>query len=133
MWARGCWRKMPWRAARRKDSAPEDRGLLICTLNGSVLADRKHLSTFSEEYYPSPAIFINTLPNVVVGEIAVTHQIQGETTLVMLPSLDDACLETLLRTTLAATTPSALIAGFVDCESENVFRASLKLLKLKKR
>lgn len=116
-----------------EDSAPEDRGLLICTLNGSVLADRKHLSTFSEEYYPSPAIFINTLPNVVLGEIAVTHQIQGETTLVMLPSLDDAFLETLSRTTLAATTPSALIAGFVDCESENVFLASLKLLKLKKR
>ncbi len=116
-----------------EDCAPEDRGLLIGTLNGSVLADRKHLSTFSEEYYPSPAIFINTLPNVVLGEIAVTHQIQGETTLLMLPGLEDACLENILDATLAATQPSVLIAGWVDCESENTFRANLKLLKLKSR
>ena len=115
-----------------EDCAPEDRALLICTLNGSVLADRKHLSTFSEEYYPSPAIFINTLPNVVLGEIAVTHQVKGETTLVMLPNLDEVCLESTLSATLDATRPSAIMAGFVDCESENAFRASLKLLKLKK-
>jgi len=113
--------------------APEDIGLLIFTLNGSVLADRKHLSTFSkpDEYYPSPAIFINTLPNVVLGEIAVTHRIQGETTLVMLPGRDEAIMDTILAATLAATRPSVLITGWVDCESENAFQASLKLLKIK--
>ena len=113
--------------------APEDIGLLIYTLNGSVLADRKHLSTFSnpQEYYPSPAIFINTLPNVVLGEIAVTHQIKGETTLVMLAEENKEMMENILAATLAATRPSALITGWVDCESENAFRASLKLIKIK--
>ena len=112
--------------------APEDIGLLIFTKNGSVLADRKHLSTFSQEYYPSPAIFINTLPNVVLGEIAVTHQIKGETTLVMLPGENQELMENILAATLSATQPSALITGWVDCESENVFQASLKLIKIKK-
>ena len=112
--------------------APEDIGLLIFTKNGSVLADRKHLSTFSQEYYPSPAIFINTLPNVVLGEIAVTHQIKGETTLVMLSGENTELMENILAATLNATQPSALITGWVDCESENVFLASLKLIKIKK-
>jgi 3-oxoacyl-[acyl-carrier-protein] synthase-1 len=113
--------------------APEEIGLLIYTLNGSVLADRKHLSTFSnpQEYYPSPAIFINTLPNVALGEIAVTHQIKGETTLVMLAGENQKTMDDILAATLAATRPAALIAGWVDCESENVYRASLKLYKIK--
>ena len=112
---------------------PEETGLLIFTLNGSVLADRKHLSTFAkpDEYYPSPAIFINTLPNVVLGEMAVTHRIKGETTLVMLPGRDEETMDSILDATLAATRPSVLITGWVDCESENTFQAKLKLLKIK--
>ena len=112
---------------------PEETGLLIFTLNGSVLADRKHLSTFSkpDEYYPSPAIFINTLPNVVLGEMAVTHRIKGETTLVMLPGRDEETMDSILDATLAATRPSVLITGWVDCESENTFQAKLKLLIIK--
>ena len=111
---------------------PEETGLLIFTLNGSVLADRKHLSTFAkpDEYYPSPAIFINTLPNVVLGEMAVTHRIKGETTLVMLPGRDEETMDSILDATLAATRPSVLITGWVDCESENTFQAKLKLLKI---
>lgn len=113
--------------------APEETGMLIFTLNGSVLADRKHLSTFvkPDEYYPSPAIFINTLPNVVLGEMAVTHRIKGETTLVMLPVRDEETMDSILAATLAATRPSVLITGWVDCESENTFQAKLKLLKIK--
>ena len=111
--------------------APQDIGLLLFTQNGSVLADRKHLSTFSKEYYPSPAVFVNTLPNVVLGEIAVTHQIKGETTLVMLARKDRETMKSILAATLRATRPAALITGWVDCESENAFQASLQLLKIK--
>ena len=112
---------------------PEDRALLIFTCNGSVLADRKHLSTFTpqEGYYPSPAVFINTLPNVVLGEIAVTTQTKGETTLVMLPHRDDAMMDMITEATIAATSPSVLMCGWVDYSDENCFSADLKLLRKK--
>ena len=116
-----------------KDCQPEDVALFIFTENGSVLADRKHLSTFSnpEEFYPSPAIFINTLPNVVLGEIAVKNQIKGETTLVMLPARDDETIERIIQVSLSSTHPSVMIYGWVDCASEDSFVADLKMLKYK--
>ena len=113
-------------------SDPEDRALLVFTQNGSVLADRKHLSTFSDpaSFYPSPAVFINTLPNVVLGEIAVKNGIKGETTLVLLPSRDETAMHRVVEATLAATRPSVLLYGWVDCDAEDSFSADLKLLKI---
>ena len=114
--------------------APEDIALFIFTRNGSVLADRKHLSTFSnpEDFYPSPAVFINTLPNVVLGEIAVMNTIKGETTLVMLPYRDDDLMDSLVKTSLASTRPSVMIYGWIDCDAEDSFVADLKMLKIAK-
>jgi len=114
-------------------SYPEDRALLIFTQNGSVLADRKHLSTFSnpEEFFPSPAVFINTLPNVVLGEIAVKNSIKGETTLVLLPHRDETSMKRIIDATVMATRPSVMICGWVDCDAEDSFIAELKMLKIK--
>ena len=113
---------------------PEDRALFVFTQNGSILADRKHLSTFSnpQEFYPSPAVFINTLPNVVLGEIAVKNSIKGETTLVMLPHRDETALNAIIDATLSTTKPSVMICGWVDCSAEDTFVADLKLLKIRK-
>ena len=112
---------------------PEDVALFIFTLNGSVLADRKHLSTFSnpDEFYPSPAVFINTLPNVVLGEIAVRNNIKGETTLVMLPDRDETTIDRILEASLSATRPSVMIYGWVDCDAQDSFIADLKMMKIK--
>ena len=114
-----------------KDISPEDTTVFIFTKTGSVLADRKHLSTFSskEEFYPSPAVFINTLPNIVLGEIAIRNNIKGETTLVMLPEEDEAVIDRVIRATLEATNPKAMIYGWVDCADDTTFKADLKLLK----
>ena len=113
--------------------APEDVAILLFTVNGSVLADRKHLSTYThpDEYYPSPSVFINTLPNVVLGEIAMKNTIKGETTLVMLPERDESLKEKIVAATLAATRPGAVMAGWVDCTAEDDFYAALSLLKIK--
>lgn len=112
--------------------ASEDIALFLFTLNGSVLADRKHLSTFSnpEEYYPSPSVSINTLPNVVLGEIAVRNSIKGETTLVMLPEEDQTIIEGIINATLSTTHPSVMIYGWVDCKAEDSFLADIKMLTI---
>ena len=112
---------------------PEEVALVVFTQNGSVLADRKHLSTFSnpEEFFPSPAVFINTLPNVVLGEIAVKNSIKGETTLVLLPGRDESAMNRIIDATLAATKPAVMICGWIDCDAEDSFTAELKLLKIK--
>lgn len=111
---------------------PTRVAMVIFTLNGSVLADRKHLSTFSnpDEFYPSPAVFINTLPNVVLGEIAARSNIKGETTLVILPERNENTISTIVDSVLSRTNPQALICGWVDCEAEDRYCADIKLYEI---
>ena len=116
-----------------KGCDPEDIALFVFTQQGSLLADRKHLSSFSnpDEFFPSPAVFINTLPNVVLGEIAVKNNIKGETTLVLLPGRDDKTVQQIMEASLSATRPAVVLYGWVDCSAEDNFVAELKLLKIK--
>jgi 3-oxoacyl-(acyl-carrier-protein) synthase len=47
----------------------------------SLDTDIKHQQSINDSgnYFPSPAIFVYTLPNIMLGEIAIRHKIQGET------------------------------------------------------
>ena len=113
------------------DCDPCRTAIILFTENGSVLADRRHLSTFcgSEGFYPSPAVFVNTLPNVVLGEIAAQYGIKGETDLVMLPGRDESLMRMIVEVTLDAVRPDALVCGWADCCAPDSFSADIRLYK----
>ena len=54
---------------------------IVFSNNASSLeSDRKHQNSINdkENYYPSPAIFVYTLPNIGIGEISIRHQLKSE-------------------------------------------------------
>ena len=46
----------------------------------SLETDRKHQDSIidKENYFPSPAIFVYTLPNICLGEISIKHRLYSE-------------------------------------------------------
>lgn len=63
-----------------EEYAPEEIGMIISNSTSSLLTDRKYYETIkdSENYFPSPSLFVYTLPNIVMGEIAIKHGFKGE-------------------------------------------------------
>ena len=65
-----------------KDINTENKNIAIILSNNasSLDTDRKHQESISdkENYYPSPAIFVYTLPNIGIGEISIRHQLKSE-------------------------------------------------------
>ena len=59
---------------------PEDIGIVLQNSSSSLETDKKHQESISdrENYFPSPSVFVYTLPNIMVGEIAIRHKIKGE-------------------------------------------------------
>ncbi len=59
---------------------PEDIAIVMANANSTLHTDSKHCKSIQERdnYYPSPAVFVYTLPNIMVGEIAIKHKIKGE-------------------------------------------------------
>ena len=101
--------------------------VILANRSASIKNDTDYLATISDgNYYPSPALFVYTLPNIVTGEIAIRHHIQGETSFYILDKPED--LEPILRSSIHPFTPSPILAGWVECSEPNNFKAKLQII-----
>ena len=109
----------------------EDRGVVLFNSHSSITADKEYLASISndEEYFPSPSAFIYTLPNIVTGEIAIRNKYHGETAFYVLPQRDEETMSNIISATFADTAMSSLIVGWVDCESDDEFEASVSIVE----
>ena len=55
---------------------PEDIAVIISNSSSTIETDKKFQASIAE--IPSPAIFVYTLPNIMVGEICIRHNLKGE-------------------------------------------------------
>jgi len=61
------------------DSFEADRiGQLFQNSYSSIDTDVRHQQSITEGKMPSPAVFVYTLPNIVMGEIAIRNKLYGE-------------------------------------------------------
>ena len=110
----------------------ENAAIVLFNRNGSLITDRNYQKTIAaDNYFPSPSLFVYTLANIVEGEIAIRHKIQGETMFYILPEYDEARMEEVVNQTKLTSAPSFVLAGWVDYDSESDYLADLKLYKEK--
>lgn len=100
--------------------------VILANRSASIQNDRDYLATISNDnYYPSPALFVYTLPNIVTGEIAIRHHIQGETSFYILDRPEQ--LEPIIRSTVNGQL-STILAGWVDCSDKNEYYCKLQII-----
>ena len=107
-----------------KDSgiSHQPSAVILANRSASIKNDRDYLATISDgNYYPSPALFVYTLPNIVTGEIAIRHQIQGETTFYILEKAED--LEPIIQSSIGT-----ILAGWCECSGPNEFYAKIQII-----
>lgn len=103
-----------------RGDVPQDskRATILFNRTSSVVADRCHLGSIAKpgEFYPSPSVFLGTLPNIATGEIAIRHGYTGETSLYITDFRDEALMKTVVSSRFSQGGFRSLICGFVDCE-----------------
>ena len=113
-------------ASEHSDKSCQPSAVILANRSASIKNDRDYLATISEgNYYPSPSLFVYTLPNIVTGEIAIRHHIQGETAFYILDRPED--LEPILLSTLNFKLSTALV-GWCECTEPNTFYAKMQLI-----
>lgn len=63
-----------------KSYPPELTGVVLSNSSSSLDTDIAHNETIRDRdrYFPSPSVFVYTLPNIVIGEICIRNGIKGE-------------------------------------------------------
>ena len=103
--------------------------VILANRSASIKNDTDYLATISSgNYYPSPSLFVYTLPNIVTGEIAIRHHIQGETSFYILEN--PAQLEQIINCQLSIVNYqlSPLLAGWCECNKPNDFYAKMQII-----
>ena len=75
----------------------EDTAIVLMNRSASLCNDLHYCRTIvdKEHYFPSPALFVYTLPNIVTGEIAIRNKLYGESIFYICdsPAIDDISLD----------------------------------------
>lgn len=115
--------------AMKEPIGDEDTAVIIFNRSSSIVADRKHIATYSkpEEFYPSPSVFLYTLPNISIGEVAIRHGFKGETSLYILNERNDELISAVINAAFACSDAETIMTGWADCTDEDTFEAEIIL------
>ena len=114
-----------------RDSPEKPTAIILFNRSSSIISDRKHLATLEKNGIPSPSVFLYTLPNIMLGEMAIRHQIHGETSLYILDKHDERLMAQVVDATMRFGESDCILTGWVDCPDEQTIEADLKILKKK--
>ena len=109
----------------------EDRAVVLFNKTASLQADTNYQATIQdpENFFPSPAAFVYTLPNIVTGEIAIRNKYYGETSFIVMESCDAHIMARQLMNAFQDLMTQSILGGWLDCNDENHFEARLFLVE----
>lgn len=98
------------------DVPKEDWAVVGFNSAGSLDDDRTYQSTIQnpDSYFPSPAVFVYTLANIVTGEIAIRHKIKGESSFYVAQQFCPAAILRAVTDVLQLSPAQHVLAGWMD-------------------
>jgi 3-oxoacyl-[acyl-carrier-protein] synthase-1 len=113
------------------DEFVQSRAIVLFGSTASLCADRNYQETIRDKdnYYPSPALFVYTLPNIVTGEIAIRNHYRGETSFYVLEEPDAQQMAFHLACAFQDGVTDSILAGWVDSAQNDDFQAFMTLIR----
>jgi hypothetical protein len=103
------------------DSKTENNTALVFANKSSSLdTDVKFQNSISdkENYYPSPAVFVYTLPNICLGEISIRHQLKSENSFFIFENFNPIFMENYSNVLLDTKKAEKVLCGWVEYYKE---------------
>lgn len=104
------------------EQAPKNEMALVFSNNAASLeSDRAHAQAISDKqnYFPSPAVFVYTLPNIVIGEIAIKHKITGENAFFISDRFDAELMNNYASILLQTKSATSVLCGWVNVDGNS--------------
>ena len=104
--------------------------LIFSNKASSLDTDRKHQAAIENdaEYFPSPAVFVYTLPNICLGEISIKHRLYSENSFFIFDRFNAEHLQLYANSLLRSGKAEKVLCGWVDLD-ENSYEAFLYLVE----
>lgn len=113
-------------------SIENNTALVFANKSSSLDTDVKYQNSISdpENYYPSPAVFVYTLPNICLGEISIKHQLKSENSFFIFVDYNPEFMEKYSNILLETQKADKVLCGWVEYYNED-YKAFLYLVDKK--
>ena len=108
-----------------KSFLPENVGIVLANKSSSLETDIKYFQ--STKTIASPALFVYTLPNIVMGEISIRHHLKGENALFVTERFEEEFIQQYVQDLFRVGAVELCICGWLEY-FENNMEASLYLV-----
>jgi len=103
--------------------------IVFANNSSSLDTDVKYQNSISdpENYFPSPAVFVYTLPNICLGEISIRHQLKSENSFFIFENFNPAFMVNYAKVLLDSNKADKVLCGWVEYFEEE-YKAFLYLV-----
>ena len=105
---------------------PVGLGVVLQNANSSLDTDLKYFDSTRE--LASPALFVYTLPNIVIGEICIRHKFKGENAFFIFNAFDAGFMDKYVSGLVNNNILQACVCGWVELLGEE-YKAVLYLVE----
>jgi hypothetical protein len=111
------------------ESKENNIALVFANKSSSLDTDVRYQDSISdkENYFPSPAVFVYTLPNICIGEISIKHQLKSENSFFIFEAFNSAFMTNYANALLNSEKANKVLCGWVEYYNEE-YKAFLYLV-----
>jgi len=99
----------------------EQIGIILENANSSLESDEKHQESIRDrnQYFPSPSVFVYTIPNIMVAEIAIRHKVKGENAVFISKQFDPELIDHYVSELFRNQQVSCCLSGWIECYGDH--------------
>jgi 3-oxoacyl-(acyl-carrier-protein) synthase len=100
---------------------PNEVALVFSNASASLDTDKTYYGSVEDKanYFPSPSVFVYTLPNIMMGEVCIRHKLTGENTFFVSKQFDGELASAYAENLLWSGKARCVIAGWVEINEKN--------------
>ncbi len=98
----------------------EEIAIILENGSSSLQVDEKHQESIRDRshYFPSPSVFVYTIPNIMVAEVAIRHKVKGENAVFIFEQFDPGFVYDYVSQLFRNQQMSCCLSGWVECYSD---------------
>ena len=95
----------------------EQIGIILENASSSLEYDQKHQESIRDrnQYFPSPSVFVYTIPNIMIAEIAIRHKVKGENTVFISKQFDPELIDHYVSELFRNQQVNCCLSGWIEC------------------
>jgi hypothetical protein len=107
----------------------DDFAVVLSNASSSLVTDANYQKTITDHdnFFPSPSLFVYTLPNITIGEICIKHKIYGENVFLISEKFDADMMYFYVNELFGHTETKHCLTGWVEC-NDTTYEAYMLLI-----